>query len=78
MIARETSLEVGEFIHTLGDAHIYSNHLEQVAKQLERTPRKAPILWLDPTKKAVMDFESEDIKILDYDPHEPIKAPVAV
>lgn len=78
LIARETGLKVGEFIHTLGDAHIYSNHLEQVAKQLERTPRKAPILWLDPTKKAVMDFESEDIKILDYDPHETIKAPVAV
>lgn len=78
LIARETGLEVGEFVHTLGDAHIYSNHLKQVTEQLKRIPRKAPTLWLDPSKKAVMDFESEDIKILDYDPHPSIKAPVAV
>lgn len=63
MIARETGLEVGEFIHTLGDAHIYLNHLDQVNEQLQRKPNDAPTLWLNPEKKNIMDFEMEDIKV---------------
>ena len=61
MIARETGLEVGEFVHTLGDAHIYLNHLDQVNEQLQRKPNDAPTLWLNPEKKNIMDFEMEDI-----------------
>lgn len=78
LIARETGLEVGEFVHTLGDAHIYSNHFEQVKEQLTRTPKDAPTLWLNPTKKAVLDFEMDDIKVENYQPAATIKAPVAV
>lgn len=78
LIARETNLEVGEFIHTLGDAHIYNNHIEQVKTQLTRTPKDAPTIWLNPQKTSVFDFEMEDIKIQGYDPAPAIKAPVAV
>ncbi|MYV02720.1 thymidylate synthase [Lactobacillus salivarius] len=78
MIARETGLEVGEFIHTLGDAHIYLNHLDQVNEQLQRKPNGAPTLWLNPEKKNIMDFEMEDIKVKNYHSHSAIKAPVAV
>ena len=78
MIARETGLEVGEFVHTLGDAHIYLNHLDQVNEQLERSPYDAPKLWLNPEKKSIMDFEMKDIKVKNYRSHSAIKAPVAV
>lgn len=78
MIVRETGLEVGEFIHTLGDAHIYLNHLDQVNEQLQRKPNDAPTLWLNPEKKNIMDFEMEDIKVKNYHSHSAIKAPVAV
>ena len=78
MIARETRLEVGEFVHTLGDAHIYLNHLDQVNEQLERSPYDAPKLWLNPEKKNIMDFEMKDIKVKNYCSHSAIKAPVAV
>ncbi|MYY64204.1 thymidylate synthase [Lactobacillus salivarius] len=78
MIARETGLEVGEFVHTLGDAHIYLNHLDQVNEQLERSPYDAPELWLNPEKKNIMDFEMKDIKVKNYRSHSAIKAPVAV
>ena len=78
MIARETGLEVGEFVHTLGDAHIYLNHLDQVNEQLERSPYDAPKLWLNPEKKNIMDFEMKDIKVKNYRSHSAIKAPVAV
>ena len=78
MIARETGLEVGEFVHTLGDAHIYLNHLDQVNEQLQRKPNDAPTLWLNPEKKNIMDFEMEDIKVKNYHSHSEIKAPVAV
>ena len=78
MIARETRLEVGEFVHTLGDAHIYLNHLDQVNEQLERSPYDAPKLWLNPEKKNIMDFEMKDIKVKNYRSHSVIKAPVAV
>lgn len=78
MIARETGLEVGEFVHTLGDAHIYLNHLDQVNEQLQRKPNDAPTLWLNPEKKNIMDFEMEDIGVKNYYSHSAIKAPVAV
>ena len=78
LIARETGLEVGEFIHTLGDAHIYHNHFEQVQELLTRKPYDAPKLWLNPEKNKIMDFEMTDIKLLDYQHHSTIKAPVAV
>ena len=78
LIARETGLEVGEFIHTLGDAHIYRNHFEQVEELLTRKPYDAPKLWLNPEKNKIMDFEMTDIKLIDYHHHSTIKAPVAV
>lgn len=78
LIARQTGLEVGEFVHTLGDAHIYKNHFNQVEEQLTRTPFDAPSLWLNPAKKDIMDFEMSDIKVLDYQSGPAIKAPVAV
>lgn len=78
MIARETGLEVGEFVHTLGDAHIYLNHLDQVNEQLQRKPNDSPTLWLNPEKKNIMDFEMEDIEVKNYHSHSAIKAPVAV
>lgn len=78
LIARETGLEVGEFIHTLGDAHLYNNHLDQMKEQLSRTPRDLPKLVLNEEKLSVFDFEMEDIAIEGYDPYPSIKAPIAV
>ncbi|WP_054024675.1 thymidylate synthase [Bacillus sp. FJAT-28004] len=78
MIAHECGLEVGEFIHTLGDAHIYTNHLEQIDIQLSREPKPLPLLKLNADKKTIFDFAVEDLSIEDYNPHPSIKAPVAV
>jgi thymidylate synthase len=78
MIAQVTGLEVGDFVHTLGDAHLYSNHLEQADKQLLRQPRTLPRLSLNPEVKSIFDFRFEDVAIVDYDPYPAIKAPVAV
>lgn len=78
LIAKEVGLEVGDFVHTLGDAHIYSNHVEQIKTQLARTPHAAPQLWLNPDKSSIFDYEMSDIKVTGYDPEPAIKAPVAV
>ncbi len=78
LIAHETGLEVGEFIHTFGDAHLYQNHIDQMNEQLLRQPRPFPALRLNSEKTSIFDFEMEDIQLEGYQPHPGIKAPVAV
>lgn len=78
LIAHECDLEVGEFVHTLGDVHIYSNHVDQVKLQLRRDIKQAPTLILNKDKKSIFDFELSDFTIENYDPHPAIKAPIAV
>jgi thymidylate synthase len=78
MTAQVTGLKAGEFIHTLGDAHIYLNHLEQVNLQLSREPRPLPKLQLNPEKQNLFDFTFEDIQIVNYDPHPHIRGEIAV
>ncbi|MFQ5642543.1 MAG: thymidylate synthase [Thiogranum sp.] len=78
MMARVTGLEAGDFVHTLGDAHLYSNHLEQVRTQLQREPRRLPVMKINPDVDDLFAFRFEDFELVDYDPHPHIKAPVAV
>ncbi len=78
MIAQVTGLEVGDFVHTIGDAHLYLNHLEQAKLQLSRTPKKLPTLKLNPERKSIFDFVYEDFVIEGYEPEPGIKAPIAV
>ena len=78
MVAQACDLGVGDFVHTLGDAHLYSNHFEQAREQLAREPRALPTLRLDPDVRDVFAFRFEDIAIEGYDPHPAIRAPVAV
>jgi len=78
MVAQVCGLQVGDFVHTLGDAHLYSNHFEQAREQLSRTPRALPVLKLDPAVTDIFGFRSEHIAIEGYDPLPAIKAPVAV
>ena len=77
MIAQECGLRAGEFVHTLGDTHIYLNHFEQVHEQLSRTPRKLPTMRLNPDVKSVFDFRYEDFTLEGYDPYPAIKAPMS-
>ena len=77
MIAKECGLEPGEFVHTLGDAHLYLNHLEQAAEQLSREPRKLPTMHLNPEVKSIFDYTFEDFTLEGYDPHPAIKAPLS-
>lgn len=78
MIAQVCDLDVGEFVHVLGDAHIYSNHIEQVKEQLQREPLPAPTLWLNPDVKDITKFTMQDIKLINYQSHAAIKAEMAV
>lgn len=78
LIAKECQLEVGEFVHTFGDVHIYSNHVEQIKLQLTRNVKDAPTLRIKTEKESIFDYDLDDFEIVDYDPHPPIKAPVAV
>jgi thymidylate synthase len=78
MIAQVCDLKLGDFVHTLGDAHLYLNHLEQAKLQLSREPRALPKMKLNPAVRSVFDFKYEDFTLEGYDPHPGIKAPVAV
>ena len=78
MMAQDLGLGVGDFVHTLGDAHIYSNHMDQVRLQLSREPRALPTLKLNPSVKSLFDFRYEDVELVGYDSHPHIPAPVSV
>lgn len=78
MIAQVTGLELGDFVHTMGDAHLYSNHIEQAKLQLTRDFRMLPKMTINPEIKNIFDFKFEDFKLEGYDPHPTIKAPIAV
>lgn len=78
MVAQVCGLTPGEFIHTLGDAHIYKNHIEQAKLQLSRTPRALPRMILNSSVKNIFDFKYEDFQLVDYDPHPSIKAEISV
>ena len=78
MMAQVTGLQPGDFVHTFGDVHLYSNHFEQANLQLSRTPRELPTMKLNPEVKDIFAFEYEDFELLHYDPHPHIKAKVAV
>ena len=78
MMAQVCGLQYGEFIHTFGDVHLYSNHVEQAKLQLTRTPFPLPTMKINPDVKNIFDFKFEDFELTGYDPHPPIKAPIAV
>ena len=78
MVAQVTGLKYGDFVHTLGDTHLYLNHLEQAQLQLTRAPRALPTMRLNPARTSLFDFVYDDFELLNYDPHPAIRAPVAV
>ena len=78
MVAQVCNLELGDFVHTLGDAHLYLNHLEQAELQISREVRALPIMKINPEVKALLDFKYEDFELLNYDPHPHIKGAVAI
>jgi thymidylate synthase len=78
MIAQVVGLEAGDFIHTFGDAHIYTNHFEQIETQLSRSPRPLPIMKINPKIQSIFDFTYEDFTLEGYDPHPLIRGSVSV
>jgi thymidylate synthase len=78
MVAQVCDLKAGEFVHTLGDTHLYLNHLDQAREQLSREPRSLPVMRLNPSVKNLFEFKYEDFTLEGYDPHPVIKAPIAV
>jgi len=78
MMAQVCGLQAGDFVHTLGDAHLYSNHMEQAREQLSRAPRTLPTIKINPNVKSIFEFEFDDFQLVDYNPHPHIKAAVAV
>jgi thymidylate synthase len=78
MVAQVCNLQAGEFVHTLGDAHLYLNHLDQAREQLARTPRPFPLLRINPAARDIFGFRYEDFTLEGYDPHPAIRAPIAV
>ena len=78
MIAQVCGYEAGDFVHTFGDAHIYTNHFEQVDLQLTREPRNLPVMKLNPQIKSIFDFDYDDFELTGYDPYPAIKAPIAI
>lgn len=78
MVAHVCDLEVGDFVHTMGDAHLYLNHIEHARLQLEREPRPLPTLRLDPRRRSLDEFDVDDVEVVGYDPHPAIRAPIAV
>jgi thymidylate synthase len=78
MVAQVTGLELGDFVHTLGDTHIYLNHLEQVDLQLSREPKPLPTMKLNPDVKSIFDFTIDDFELIGYESWPSIKAPIAV
>ena len=78
MVAQVCDLKLGDFVHTFGDVHIYSNHVDQVNEQLSREPRPLPTMKINPNVRSIFDFKYEDFELIGYDPHPRISAPVAV
>jgi len=78
MVAQVCNLKLGDFVHTLGDAHLYSNHIEQANLQLSRTLRPLPTMWINPEVKSIFEFKFEDFRLENYDPHPHIRGEVAV
>jgi thymidylate synthase len=78
MMAQVTGLKAGDFVHTLGDAHIYTNHMEQVKLQLTREPRQLPTMLINPKVSDIFSFQYSDFELINYDPHPHIKGIVAV
>ena len=78
MIAQVTGLKLGDFVHTLGDAHLYLNHMEQAKTQLQRKPYPLPVMKINPDVKSIFDFKYGDFELVGYESHPSIKAPIAV
>ena len=78
MVAQVTGLEPGDFVHTLGDAHLYLNHMDQARLQLTRETKSLPVLKINPERRSIFDFEFDDFELLNYDPHPHIKGKISV